>query len=69
MAEFSPYLSGPDTVMGTADDVPNSSAVQFNLDTDVRTWSQFYSGGNTFYDTLNSGEFDTQRDDVPPRPG
>lgn len=74
MAEFSPYLEGPDGTMGTADDVPNSDAVQFNLDLGVRTWSQTYLllGGlpnAPYYNGLNTGEFDTQRDAVPSRPG
>ncbi len=67
MTEFSPYLAGPDGIMGTSDDVPNSDAVQFNLDLGVRTWSSFYlaTGGNVddpWFTDLNTGEFDTQRD-------
>ena len=69
MTEFSPYLEGPDGIMGTSDDVPNSDAVQFNLDLGVRTWSQFYlppfGSGNVndpWFTDLNTGEFDTQRD-------
>ena len=69
VTEFAPYLAGPDGVLETADDIPNSDAVQFNLDLEVRTWSPFHSGKTTFYDVLNTGEFDTQRDDDPPRPG
>ncbi|MAI72271.1 MAG: hypothetical protein CMM01_15360 [Rhodopirellula sp.] len=71
VTEFAPFLAGADTILGTADDIPNSDAVQFNLDLDVRTWSPFYGSNQkrTFYDSLNTGEFDTQRDDDPSRPG
>ena len=71
VTEFAPFLAGPDGELDTPDDVPNSDAVQFNLDLDVRTWSIAYpaNGKPTFYDSLNTGEFDTQRDDDPSRPG
>ena len=71
VTEFAPFLAGDDSILGTADDIPNSDAVQFNLDLDVRTWSPFYGSNQkrTFYDSLNTGEFDTQRDDDPSRPG
>ncbi len=71
VTEFAPILAGPDGLLGTTDDVPNSDAVPFNLDLDVRTWSQFYPANakRTVYDRLTTGEFDTQRDDDPSRPG
>lgn len=69
--EFAPFLPGPDEILGTSDDVPNSEAVQFNLNLGVRTWSQFYTGNpdDAVYTTLNTGEFDTRRDSDPPEPG
>jgi hypothetical protein len=55
VTEFAPILAGPDQVLGTSDDVPNSDAVRFNLDLDVRTWSPFYPANakRTVYDGLN----------------
>ena len=69
MTEFAPWLSGTDGVLGTADDIPNSDAVKYNLDLDVRTWSLAVDSGTPFYTGLHTGEFDTRRDEVPSLPG
>jgi len=68
VAEFAPFLPGPDGQMGTPDDVPNTDAVEFNINTDSRTLSVLASA-DSVYDTLPSGDFDTERDPPESRPG
>ena len=65
--DIGPFVPGPDGELGTTDDLPNPVALRYNLDLDVRTFSQGHTGRTTLYDQLNSGSFDTERENG--RPG
>ena len=61
LTDISPFVAGPNG------DIPNPEALKFNLDLDVRTFSPGHTGRTTLYDQLNSGSFDTERENG--RPG
>ncbi|MDE0862898.1 MAG: VCBS domain-containing protein [Rubripirellula sp.] len=68
VADFAPFLVGPDGQMNTADDVPNTDAVKYNINTHSRTLS-FFATADSVYNSLQSGDYDTELGSVPSRSG
>ena len=68
VAEFAPFLVGLDGLMNTADDVPNTDAVKYNINTLSRTLT-FFATADSVYNSLQSGDYDTELGFVPSRSG